>query len=202
MGEIGAEWVGKTLKGKGKVLDLQGELTNSNGRDRTNGFEKYMASHFPGITVVGRPTKWQTELAANAAQTVLSTDPNIDAIFLQSDAIQLAAVLNVLKSLNKAAKAGERGHISLISIDGSPFGLDKIRSGELDACVSQPLDLYCKFGIKYAIDAVNGVKQVVGPTDHDSTISMALGALQDQLTSPLITKANVDDPKLWGNMAK
>ena len=114
---------------EGQVLDLQGELTNSNGRDRTNGFEKYMASHFPGITVVGRPTKWQTELAANAAQTVLSTDPNIDAIFLQSDAIQLAAVLNVLKSLNKAAKAGERGHIYLISIDGSPFGLDKIRSG-------------------------------------------------------------------------
>jgi ribose transport system substrate-binding protein len=202
MGEIGAEWIGKTLKGKGKVLDLQGELTNSNGRDRTNGFEKYMATHFPGITVVGRPTKWQTELAANAAQTVLSTDPNINAIFLQSDAIMLAATLNVLKSLNKAAKAGERGHIYLISIDGSPFALDKIRSGELDACVSQPLDLYCKYGIKYAIDAINGVKQVAGPTDHDSTISFTLGALQDQLTSPLITKANVEDPKLWGNMAK
>jgi ABC-type sugar transport system substrate-binding protein len=202
MGEIAAEWVGKTLKGKGKVLDLQGELTNSNGRDRTNGFEKYMASHYPGITVVGRPTKWQTELASNAAQTVLSTDPNIDAVFMQSDAIMLASVLNVLQSLNKATKVGEPGHIYLISVDGTPFALDKIRSDELDACVSQPLDLYCKFGIKYAIDAVKGVRQVVGPTDHNSKISYTLGALQDQLTSPLITKQNVDDPMLWGNMVK
>ena len=202
MGEIAAEWVGKTLKGKGKVLDLQGELTNSNGRDRTNGFEKYMAAHYPGIVVVGRPTKWQTELAANAAQTVLSTDPNINAVFMQSDAIHLAAVLNVLKSLNKAAKVGEPGHIYLISIDASPFALDKIRSGELDASVSQPLDLYCKYGVKYAIDAVNGVKHSPGPTDHDSKIAFTLGALQDLLSSPLVTADNVDDSNLWGNMVK
>ena len=44
MGEIAAEWVGKTLNGKGKVLELQGDLANSNGRDRTNGFEKVMAA--------------------------------------------------------------------------------------------------------------------------------------------------------------
>ena len=55
MGEIAADWVGKVLNGKGKVLELQGDLANSNGRDRTTGFEKRMAAKFPGIEVVGRP---------------------------------------------------------------------------------------------------------------------------------------------------
>ena len=202
MGEIACEWVGKVLKGKGKVLELQGDLANSNGRDRTDGFEKCMAAKFPDIEVVGRPTKWQSELAANAAQTVLSADPDIDAIYIQSEAVMLPAILNTLKTLKKNAKAGEPGHIYLIGIDGTPMALDKIRSGELDASVSQPLDLYAKYGIKYVKDAVAGVKYSVGPTDHGSKIAIALGCMQDQLPSPLVTKENVDDPMLWGNMTK
>jgi ABC-type sugar transport system substrate-binding protein len=202
MGEIACEWVGKVLNGKGKVLELQGDLANSNGRDRTAGFEKCMAAKFPDIEVVGRPTKWQSELAANAAQTVLSADPDIDAIYMQSEAVMLPAILNTLKALKKDAKAGEPGHIYLIGIDGTPLALDKIRSGELDASVSQPLDLYAKYGIKYVQDAIAGVKYSVGPTDHGSKIAIAVGCMQDLLPSPLVTKENVDDPKLWGNMTK
>jgi ABC-type sugar transport system substrate-binding protein len=202
MGEIACEWVGKVLNGKGKVLELQGDLANSNGRDRTAGFEKCMAAKFPDIEVIGRPTKWQSELAANAAQTVLSADPDIDAIYMQSEAVMLHAILNILKALKKDAKAGEPGHIYLIGIDGTPLALEKIRSGELDASVSQPLDLYAKYGIKYIKDAVAGIKYSEGPTDHDSRIAIAVGCMQDLLPSPLVTIENVDDPKLWGNMAK
>ena len=202
MGEIAAEWVGQTLKGKGKVLELKGDLANSNGRDRTDGFEAYMAAKYPGIEVVGRPTKWQAELAANAAQTVLSSDPDIDAIYMQSDAIMLPAILNTLKSLKKDAKVGEPGHIYLISIDATPLALEKIRSNELDAAVSQPLDLYAKYGIKYIQDAFAGVEYKEGPTDHDSKIAKVGETMQDQLPSPLVTKEKVDDPMLWGNMVK
>ncbi len=60
-----------------------------------------MAAKFPDIEVVGRPTKWQTELAANAAQTVLSADPDIDAIYLQSEAVMLPAILNTLIALTR-----------------------------------------------------------------------------------------------------
>jgi ribose transport system substrate-binding protein len=202
MGEIAADWVGKVLNGKGKVLELQGDLANSNGRDRTTGFEKRMAAKFPGIEVVGRPTKWQAELAANAAQTVLSSDPGINAIYMQSDAIMLPGVLNTLKSLKKDTKVGAPGHIYLISIDATPLALDKIRSDELDAAVSQPLDLYAKYGVKYIQDALAGVKYSEGPTDHDSKIAMVGETMQDQLPSPLVTKKNVEDPMLWGNMVK
>ena len=38
-----------------------------------------------------------------------------------------------------------------------------------------------------------------GPTDHDSTIVAIPNGLEDQLSAPLVTSENVDDPKLWGN---
>ena len=114
----------------------------------------------------------------------------------------LPGVLNALKSLKKDAKVGAPGHIYLISIDATPLALDKIRSDELDAAVSQPLDLYTKYGVKYIQDARAGVKYSEGPTDHDSKIAMVGETLQDQLPSPLVTKKNVEDPMLWGNMVK
>ena len=46
---------------------------------------------------------------------------------MQSDAVMLAGVLNVLKSAGKLKKVGEPGHIFLVSIDGTPFALQKVR---------------------------------------------------------------------------
>ena len=41
-----------------------------------------------------------------------------------------------------------------------------------------------------------------GPTDHDSRIEIVNGNPMDLLPAPTVTKANVDDPKLWANGAK
>ncbi|WP_292548062.1 hypothetical protein [Mesorhizobium sp.] len=38
-----------------------------------------------------------------------------------------------------------------------------------------------------------------GPTDHSSTVVKDGAYFVDELPSPIITKANVDDKSLWGN---
>ncbi|GAB3682808.1 sugar ABC transporter substrate-binding protein [Angustibacter aerolatus] len=198
MGTAGCEYMGKQLAGKGTVLNLQGDLATQNGQDRSKGFTECMSSKFPGITVVSKPMKWAPEECATQAQTVLSTQ-KIDGIFEGSESVCLASVQKVLTTQKKDAKVGESGHITVVGIDGSPAGLDAIRAGQMDAIISQPLDLYAKYGIQYVKDAMAGKTFTAGKTDHDSTIVQNGESLEDQLPSPTITKENVDDDALWGN---
>lgn len=202
MGEDACKWLGKAVGGKGKVLSLMGDQATTNGRDRTTGFNDCMKKEFPNIEVNQQPTYWQTDKATAAAQTVVTATPDLAGIYMQSDSVMLAGVLNVLKSADRLKKVGEAGHIPLISIDATPFALEKIRSGDLDAAVSQPLNLYVKYGLAYLQDAVAGKTFKLGPTDHDSEIVDMNGNMADLLPAPVITKDQASDPTLWGNQVK
>ena len=202
MGADACALVGKALGGKGVVLSLMGDQATQNGRDRTSGFADCMKKDFPNIKVIQQPTYWQAEKAAAIAQTIVTSTPDLGAIYMQSDAVMLPGVLNVLKTAGKLKKVGEPGHIFLVSIDGTPFAHEKIRDGYLDAAISQPLNLYVKWGLYYLEGAEAGKTFAPGPTDHDSRIVMFNGNPMDMLPAPIVTKANVDDPSLWANSVK
>jgi ribose transport system substrate-binding protein len=202
MGEDACKWLGKAVGGKGKVLSLMGDQATTNGRDRTTGFNTCMKKEFPDIQVNEQPTYWKTDKATAAAQTVVTSTPDLAGIYMQSDSVMLAGVLNVLKSAGKLKNVGEAGHIPLISIDATPFALEKIRADQLDAAVSQPLNLYVKYGLAYLQDAMAGKTFKMGPTDHDSEIVDMNGNMADLLPAPVVTKAEASDKMLWGNQVK
>ncbi|HEX3778852.1 MAG TPA: sugar ABC transporter substrate-binding protein [Pseudonocardiaceae bacterium] len=198
-GTKSCQFLGQQLHGTGSVVDLEGDLSSINGRDRTNAFNACMKSKFPGITVYGEPTSWVAATGAADLQTVLTQHPDIKGIYMQAS-IFLDSTLQVLKSANKLVPAGTAGHISIISNDGVPQEYADIRNGDIDATISQPADLYAKYALFYAQAAVEGKTFKPGPTDHGSTIvSWGDGNLEDQLPAPLVTKANVNDKSLWGN---
>ena len=97
---------------------------------------------------------------------------------------------------------GQKGHVVLVGIDGTPRMLAAIRSGLADAVVSQPILLDAKWGVAYLLDAKAQKTIKPGQTRHGSQITRApAGNLTDLLPAPLVTKANVNDPSLWGNQA-
>ncbi len=202
MGADACGLVAKALGDKGVVLSLMGDQATLNGRDRTNGFADCMKKDHPNIRVIAQPTYWQAEKATAIAQTIVTSTPDLGAIYMQSDAVMLPGVLNVLKSAGKLKKVGEPGHIFTVSIDGTPYAHQKIREDVHDAAVSQPMTLYVKWGLYYLQGAVAGKSFAPGPTDHDSRIEMFNGNPMDLLPAPTVTKANVDDPNLWANGVK
>ncbi|MDW5598138.1 sugar ABC transporter substrate-binding protein [Conexibacter stalactiti] len=201
MGRQACESIGAALDGRGKVLELQGALDGIGGQERTKGFNDCMKEQFPGIAVVSKPTDWLQEKATTAAQTVLSTDRDVNAVFLASDAAMLPGVLKVLERLGRLQPVGSDGHIPLVTIDGTPFGLEQVRRGYVDALVSQPLGGYARWAAHYVKAAIDGEEFRVGPTDHDSRIIEENGNLSDILPTPVVTRREVDDPELWGNQA-
>jgi ABC-type sugar transport system substrate-binding protein len=160
-----------------------------------------MHQKYPNLKVLARPTRWEQARATDATQTILAANPDLGAIYMESGAIMLPGVLSVLRQTGHGEKVGEPHRIFLVSIDGSPYELEKIRSGELDAAVSQPLNLYAKLGVEYLQRAIKGEAFAEGPTSHASRIARNVaGNLEDLLPSPLVTRKDVDDPTLWGNL--
>lgn len=199
-GQKACEFLGQKLGGKGKVIEFQGSLSSINGRDRSEAFAECMKTKFPGITVFAEPTEWEGTKAAAALQTRLVQHPDIKGIYMQAGGVFLAPTLQVLKSKNLLVGPSDPKHIFIVSNDGIPQEFAAIRSGEIDATVSQPADLYSKYALFYAKAALEGKTFAAGPTDHNSTIvHVGNGNLEDQLAAPLVTKENVDDPALWGN---
>lgn len=198
-GTKACQFLGQKLDGAGSVAMIMGDTASINGRDRTDSFNACMKANFPKIVVHALPAKWDGATGASMLQTALTQDKNIRGVYMQSS-FALAGTIQVLKQAGLTAKAGDPNHVWIVSNDGIPQELADIRSGLIDATVSQPADLYAKYGLYYAQAALAGKTFTTGPTDHDSTIiQVRPGVLEDQLSAPLVTKLNVDDPTLWGN---
>ncbi|MFI9833060.1 sugar ABC transporter substrate-binding protein [Streptomyces sp. NPDC051913] len=201
-GEKACQYLGKQIP-SGKVVQIMGDLASVNGRDRSEAFRACVKKNFPKLKVLEIPAKWESDAAASKLDTLLNSNPDIKGIYMQAGGVYLAPTLQTLKSKGMLKTAGQSGHITIVSNDGIPQEYDAIRKGEIDATVSQPADLYAKYGMYYIKAAMKGETFKPGPTDHDSTIvELPSGILEDQLPAPLVTKDNVDDPDLWGNTVK
>ncbi|MFK0292292.1 sugar ABC transporter substrate-binding protein [Streptomyces sp. NPDC090442] len=198
-GERSCEFLGKRLGGRGRVAELQGDLSSINGRDRSEAFAVCMKRRFPGITVHELTTDWKGEVASAKLQSLLAQHHDLGGVYLQAGGAFLQPVLALLRQRGLLTPAGTPGHLTLVSNDGIPDELTAIRAGTLDATLSQPADLYAKYALYYARAALAGRTFRPGPTDHGSTVVRIRNGLEDQLPATLVTKDNVDDPRLWAN---
>jgi ribose transport system substrate-binding protein len=199
-GEKACKYIGEHVA-EGPVVQIMGDQASINGRDRGTGFRDCIKKNYPKLKLLEIPTKaWSGEDAAAGLDTILNSTPDLKAIYMHAGGVFLAPTLQTLKRRGLLHPAGEAGHIIIVSNDGIPQEFDAIRKGEADATVSQPADLYAKYGIMYLKQAIDGKTFKAGPTDHDSNIvEVAPGVLEDQLAAPLVTKENVNDKAFWGN---
>jgi ABC-type sugar transport system substrate-binding protein len=138
----------------GYVLDLEGDLTSSNGADRTNAFNACMKKNDPGVTVLGDPTVWNDSTAVTDAQDAINAHgSDLKAIYSQWSSPD-TGILPILKTKGL--------HPLLISDDGVPFEMCDIGKGTLTASQSQPANLYAKYALTYALDAAKGEKLHAG----------------------------------------
>jgi len=197
-GEKACKFLGDKLKNTGTVVEFQGDLASINGRDRSEAFGDCMSKNYPGIKVLAQATEWKGDVAAAKLQDALNAG-TINGIYMQAGGAFLAPTLSLLQQKNLIVPPTDPKHIFIVSNDGIPAEFAAIKSGQIDATVSQPADLYAKYGLFYAQQALAGKTFSPGPTDHGSTIIQLPNGLEDQLPAPLVTAENVNDPALWGN---
>jgi ribose transport system substrate-binding protein len=216
-GQDACAYISSKVK-SGYVLNLEGDLTSSNGADRTNAFNQCMAKNAPGVHVLKDPTNWITATAVTDAQNAVNAyGSQLKAIYSQWSSPD-TGIIPLLKS------KGLTGKVMVISDDGVPFEMCDISNGTLSASQSQPANLYAYWALKYAVDAAKGVKLSAGqPGGGAPSLQMVTYAgdsnLADPIVPPFVTKTGqtlnitpvqglsgtvtttpVTEPSLWGNV--
>lgn len=179
------------------VLELQGGLSTPNGLDRSKGFSQTLQELAPKVKLIQRPTEWTADMAADAAQNVLTQVPTLNGIFMASE-LMATAVNAQVKSAGRGAPVGDPNSVIRIAIDGTPQGLQLIRGKALDATVSQPLNAYATKTADLIELVAKGGKIEAGPRDDGQVVDTPVGP-QYQLKATLVTAENVDSPELWAN---
>ena len=179
------------------VLELQGALTTPNGLDRSKGFADTLHQLAPNVNLIQRPTEWTADMAADAAQNVLTQNPSLNGIFMASE-LMATAVNAQLAAAGKGAPVGDPESVIRVAIDGTPQGLQLIRDKALDATISQPLSAYATKTAELIELVSKGGKIDLGPRDDGQVVETPVGP-QYQLKATLVTSENVDSPDLWAN---
>ena len=221
-GQDACAYISQTVK-SGYVLDLEGDLTSSNGADRTNAFNDCMAANDPGVKVLKDPTVWTDATAVTDAQNAINAyGSKLKAIYSQWSSPD-TGIIPLLK--RKDMGPGSTSPVLLVSDDGVPFEMCDIGNGTVSASQSQPANLYAQYALTYAADAAKGVKLAAGqpgggaPTLQNVTYQgdtnladpiVAPFVTKDQLalavSSPVdglpgsVTSTPVTDTALWGNV--
>jgi simple sugar transport system substrate-binding protein/ribose transport system substrate-binding protein len=221
-GQDACAYISSQVK-SGYVLDLEGDLTSSNGADRTNAFDSCMAANDPGVKILKDPTVWTDATAVTDAQDAINAyGSQLKAIYSQWSSPD-TGIIPLLKSKNLGP--GSAHPVLLISDDGVPFEMCDIGNGSVSASQSQPANLYAQYALTYAVDAAKGVAlsagqpgggapalqnvsyqgdtnladPIVAPFVTKTAASLTLASPVDGLSASLTTTP-VTDQTLWGNV--
>ena len=112
----------------------------------------------------------------------------------------MPGIIAAEKAAGKFTKVGSPNHIVLFTTTGRRRSTAGSGPGEEDATISQPANLYAKFAVFYAKQAVAGTNYRAGmKTDHGSKIVNAPRQPRGRDRGAGRDKTNVNDPTLWGN---
>jgi simple sugar transport system substrate-binding protein/ribose transport system substrate-binding protein len=221
-GQDACAYISSKVK-SGYVLDLEGDLTSSNGADRTDAFNSCMAANDPNVKLLKEPTVWTDATAVTDAQNAINAyGTQLKAIYSQWSSPD-TGIIPLLKS--KGLGPGSANPVLLVSDDGVPFEMCDVGNGSVAASQSQPANLYAQYALTYAVDAAKGVKHAAGdpgggaPKLQNVTYQGDTN-LADPIVAPFVTKDStpltlaspvdglaasftttpVSDQTLWGNV--
>ena len=221
-GQDACAYISSKVK-SGYVLDLEGDLTSSNGADRTNAFDSCMAANDPNVKVLKEPTVWTDATAVTDAQNAINAyGSQLKAIYSQWSSPD-TGIIPLLKS--KGFGPGSANPVLVVSDDGVPFEMCDVTNGSVSASQSQPANLYAQYALTYAVDAAKGVKHAAGDPGGgapklENVTYQGDTNLADPIVAPFVTKdattltlaspvdglpasfstTAVTDQTLWGNV--
>jgi len=180
---------------KGKLLQVMGDLGDMYSVLIGEGFMSVM-DDYPDIEVITKDSPGWTG-QGNIVADQLIANKDIDVIFVHADST-IAPIVPVLEE-----KGYQRGDIKLIGTDGDPAALDLIRDGWIESTINIPMVQQC-WGMFEFLDEIVAGKEIKEGSYDIKGITAEL--VQEDwgptlyLPGSKITKDNVDDPGLWGNI--
>jgi ribose transport system substrate-binding protein len=160
---MAGEFIAEQIGGKGKVLNLQGDLANQTGQARNEGLHEALDA-YPDIQVIDQSTMWLPERGLSITENILTSDPDIVAIFAANDPPALGAL--------QALKAAGRDDVLIVGYDGTKDGLQAVKNGDFVADVLQFPDAMGIIGVDLMVRHLNG-EEIPERVDSGSGLATA-----------------------------
>lgn len=149
-GRMAAEFICTLLKGRGRVVELEGIPGTSAARDRGQGFNAYLRERCPGVTVVARQTaNFDRAQGLSVMENILQAQPQIDAVLAHNDEMALGAL--------QAIKASGR-KIAVVGFDATPDALKAVEACDMAATVAQQPAEMGRLAVERAVALLQGTK--------------------------------------------
>lgn len=143
----GGEFIAEAIGFAGKVLNLQGDMGNQTAQARNEGLHQAL-DKYPDIQVIDQSAHWTQEEGLAITENVLTSDPDLKAVFGANDPAALGAV--------QACKAAGRSDIVIVGFDGNPSAFEAIKAGDLAADVAQFPERMGTYGVDLMVRHLNG----------------------------------------------
>ncbi|MBP7688564.1 MAG: substrate-binding domain-containing protein, partial [Thermoflexales bacterium] len=148
-GMMAAEFLCKTIGGKGNVVELQGIAGTSAARDRGQGFNDYMKASCAGATIVAAQTAdFNRAKGLSVFENILQAQPDIVGVFAHNDEMILGAI--------QAADAAQRAGITFVGFDAVDDAVKAVQDGKLAATVAQQPAVMGQLALEAAVKFLNG----------------------------------------------
>jgi ABC-type sugar transport system substrate-binding protein len=212
-------------KDKWRVLNIRGPQGNQSANQRSQGFLDAVKQNDKIEVADTINAEFAQDKAKSKVSQWLNSNGNVDGIYSGNLSMGLG-VKTAVEQVGKLKKKGEKDHIVLTQMDGSPQVNPLVKQGYIDAAVDQPNYFYMPIAIEYmrqyienGEDALPKVGKNVPEGDLDikphkhkgvnlwkkAIWSPAQRKKQNdhpwfQTNSIVITQENADKPYLWGNI--
>jgi ABC-type sugar transport system substrate-binding protein len=191
---------------QGQVLEITGDLGQNVGMLRRDGFHDIL-DQYENIEVITKPGDWNAALGAQIVEDVLNANPDLDGIYMHSDAVYVEGTMAVLERFDALKKRGEEGHIFLTAVDGSPSGIRAIREGYQDESSNQPVPDFGRQVVEWIEKTVvNGEPIEEGEVVQGGALWSPAQIIVNEdgtpelfLSTTPVTEENTEDPGLWAN---
>ena len=150
--QVQGDWAAGQIKDGDTVIYVTGDLSQSTGRERKEGFVAGLNAKRKNVKIVEVSTTWDQTTAQNGVEAALRANPTAKIIACAWDGGALGAKAAMLASGLKA------GSVKIAGFDGSPGGLDMMKDGWQQANAAQMLAKIGAVGIETAIAAGSGKK--------------------------------------------
>ncbi len=150
IGREAGQQMAKAIGEKGKVCVVRGAAGAMGSELRSQGFEEAIAE-YPDIEIVNEQLgNWLSDVAMQVTENMLTSDPDMDGIFLCSDGM-LSGVISGVQN-----KGLDPSQLCIVSVDGNISALDAIKDGTCYGCVAQYPANIGEMSANTMIDVLNG----------------------------------------------
>jgi ribose transport system substrate-binding protein len=144
---LAGEYLNEVLGGQGKILNLQGDMANQTAQARNEGLHAALDG-VEGITIIDQSAHWRQEEGLSITENILTSDPDLNAIFAANDPPALGAL--------QALKSAGRDDVIIVGFDAIPDAVEAVKNGEMEATVAQFPRVMGVVGVDLMVRHLNG----------------------------------------------